>query len=98
MQGSFHRFYVHEDLQCHGRPVWEWFLAQANKRGIRGGSALKAIAGFGRHHVWHASTRGLGPDVGFRIRFPVWPGHCLPLHRDCGTYPLNRRHESGTLN
>jgi PII-like signaling protein len=31
--------------------VWEWLLDQANKLGIRGGSAFRAMAGFGRHHV-----------------------------------------------
>ncbi len=56
MQGSFYRFYVHENHQHHGRPVWEWLLAQANKRGIRGGSAFKAMSGFGRHHALHQSN------------------------------------------
>jgi len=55
MQGSLLRFYVHEG-QRHGRRlVWEWLLAQANELGIRGGSAFKAMAGFGRHHVLHES-------------------------------------------
>ena len=56
MQGSFLRFYVHENHRHHGRLVWEWLLEQANKRGIRGGSAFRAVAGFGRHHVVHEST------------------------------------------
>jgi uncharacterized protein len=56
VQGSFYRFYVHENHRYHGRPVWEWLLEQANKRMIRGGSAFKAMAGFGRHHVLHEST------------------------------------------
>jgi len=56
MQGSFYRFYVHEDHRYRGRLVWEWLMEQANKRGIRGGSAFKAVAGFGRHHVVHEST------------------------------------------
>jgi len=30
--------------------VWEWLLEQANTLRIRGGSAFKAMAGFGRHH------------------------------------------------
>ena len=56
MQGSFLRFYVHEG-QRHGRRLaWEWLLEQANALGIRGGSAFKAMAGFGRHHVLHEST------------------------------------------
>jgi PII-like signaling protein len=33
--------------------VWEWLLEQANRIGIRGGSAFRAMAGFGRHHVLH---------------------------------------------
>jgi PII-like signaling protein len=53
MQGSFCRFYVHENDRHHGRLWWEWLLEQANRLGIRGGSAFKAMAGFGRHHVVH---------------------------------------------
>src|SRR6185437_14887575 len=50
MQGSFLRFYVHEGQRHHHGVVWEWLLMQANKRGLRGGSAFRAMAGFGRHH------------------------------------------------
>jgi uncharacterized protein len=53
MNGSFLRFYVHEGHRHHHHLVWEWLLQQANKLGIRGGSAFKAMAGFGRHHVLH---------------------------------------------
>ena len=53
MQGSFLRFYVHERDRLHDRPLWEWLLTQANELGIRGGSAFRAMAGFGRHHVLH---------------------------------------------
>lgn len=53
MQGSFLRFYVDEGDRHRGSLVWEWLLVQANKMGIRGGSAFKAMAGFGRHHVLH---------------------------------------------
>ena len=55
MQGSFLRFYVHEGQRYRGRPVWEWLLEEANRFGIRGGSAFRAMAGFGRHHVLHES-------------------------------------------
>ena len=51
--GSFLRFYVHEGHRHHQRLVWEWLLEQANKLGIRGGSAFRAIGGFGRHHMLH---------------------------------------------
>jgi PII-like signaling protein len=50
MNGSFLRFYVHEGHRHHHSLVWEWLLQQANKLGIRGGSAFKAMAGSGRHH------------------------------------------------
>lgn len=56
MQGSFLRFYVHEGDRHRGHLVWEWLLEQANQLGIRGGSAFRAMAGFGRHRLLHEST------------------------------------------
>ncbi|HEX9139249.1 MAG TPA: DUF190 domain-containing protein [Steroidobacteraceae bacterium] len=53
MDGSFLRFYVHENQRHHHVLLWEWLLTRANKIGIRGGSAFRAMAGFGRHHVLH---------------------------------------------
>lgn len=53
MQGAFLRFYVHEGERHHGRLVWEWLLELAASLGIRGGSAFRAMAGFGRHHALH---------------------------------------------
>ena len=53
MEGSFLRFYLHENQRCHSRLAWEWLLEEANKLGIRGGSAFRAMAGFGRHHHLH---------------------------------------------
>lgn len=53
MGGSFLRFYLHENQRCHGRLAWEWLLEEANKLGIHGGSAFRAMAGFGRHHHLH---------------------------------------------
>lgn len=31
-------------------------MEQANKHGVRGGSAFRAVAGFGRHHVVHETA------------------------------------------
>lgn len=53
MQGSFLRFYVSELQRRHGVMLWEWLLAQGNRLGIRGGSAFRAIGGFGRRHAVH---------------------------------------------
>jgi len=49
MKGSFLRFYVHEGQRHHHQLAWEWLLVEANKLGIHGGSAFRAMAGFGRH-------------------------------------------------
>jgi len=53
MDGSFLRFYVHENDRLQGQLAWEWLLREANALGIRGGSAFRAMAGFGRHRVLH---------------------------------------------
>ena len=72
MQGSFFRFYVHEDHRHHGRLVWEWLLEQANKLGIRGGSAFRAMAGFGRHHRLHeAKFFELAGSLAVEVEFIV---------------------------
>ena len=71
MDGSFLRFYVHEDQRHHGRLVWEWLLEQANALGVRGGSAFRAMAGFGRHHMLHEARffelAGLTVEVEFIV-------------------------------
>lgn len=51
MQGWSLRFYVHENRLHGGKPVYEWLLEQARARNVLGGSAFRAIAGFGRHGV-----------------------------------------------
>ena len=47
------RFYVHERDKLHWRPLWQWLLEEANRMGIAGGSAFRAMAGFGAHRVLH---------------------------------------------
>ncbi len=51
MKGCSLRFYMHENQRHRGTPLYEWLLAQAREHGIHGGSAFRAIAGFGRHGV-----------------------------------------------
>lgn len=50
MEGCLLRFYLQESQRCHGKVAWEWLLEQANKLGIRGGTAFHAMGGFGHHH------------------------------------------------
>src|SRR2546426_4746388 len=53
MNGSILRFYVHENRIHRHIALFEWLLEQAKKIGIHGGSAFRAIAGFGRHGILH---------------------------------------------
>ena len=53
MKGTCLRFYVHENRKHHGILLYEWLLEQAKKSGIHGGSASRAIAGYGRHGILH---------------------------------------------
>jgi len=53
MKGTYLRFYMHENRRHHGVLLYEWLLETAKKVGIHGGSAFRAIAGFGRHGVLH---------------------------------------------
>lgn len=53
MQGWSLRFYMHENQRHRGMLLYEWLLEQARQRGMPGGSAFRAIAGFGRHGALH---------------------------------------------
>jgi uncharacterized protein len=53
MNGTYLRFYMHENRKHHGVLLYEWLLETAKKAGIHGGSAFRAIAGFGSHGVLH---------------------------------------------
>jgi hypothetical protein len=41
--------FVSEASRHHGKLTYEWLLDTAQELGIAGGSAFRAIAGFGRH-------------------------------------------------
>lgn len=47
------RFYMHENRKLHGILLYEWLLESARKHDVHGGSAFRAIAGFGRHGNLH---------------------------------------------
>lgn len=53
MQGVYLKFYVQESRRHHGVLAYEWLLEQARKIGIPGGSAFRAIAGYGRDGRLH---------------------------------------------
>jgi len=54
MQGTYLVLFMQENRTHHGTLLYEWLLSQARKLGLRGGTAFKAIAGFGRHGHLHA--------------------------------------------
>ncbi|NWG39286.1 MAG: DUF190 domain-containing protein [Hydrogenophilaceae bacterium] len=43
------RLFTEEDRKHHGKLVYEWLLETARELGIPGGSAFRAIAGYGHH-------------------------------------------------
>ena len=72
MKGTLLRFYVHENRKHDHVLLYEWLLAEARKLGIRGGSAFRAIAGFGRHGVIHEEHFfELAGDLTVEIDFAV---------------------------
>lgn len=72
MKGTLLRFYVHENHKHHHIALFEWLLEQAKKLGIHGGSAFRAIAGFGRHGILHEEHFfELAGDMTIAVEFVV---------------------------
>ena len=53
MRGTYLRFYVQEGRSHRHILIYEWLLEEAKRLGLHGGSAFKAVAGFGRHGTLH---------------------------------------------
>jgi PII-like signaling protein len=47
------KFFVVENQRHGGQLLYQWLLRRASALGLPGGSAFRAMAGFGRHHVLH---------------------------------------------
>src|SRR5437870_10645602 len=72
MNGTILRFYVHENRTHKHIALFEWLLEQARAMGIHGGSAFRAIAGFGRHGVLHEEHFfELAADMTVEVEFVV---------------------------
>jgi PII-like signaling protein len=72
MNGFLLRFYMHENRKHRHRLLYEWLLEEARAMGIRGGSAFRAIAGFGRHGVLHEQHFfELAGDLTVEVEFMV---------------------------
>jgi PII-like signaling protein len=72
MQGVYLKFYVQEKRRHHGILAYEWLLEAAKKLGIHGGSAFRAIAGYGRHGKLHEEHFfELAGDVSVEVGFAL---------------------------
>ena len=71
-KGTYLRFYVHERRRRRGEPLYDWLLNKAKALGIHGGSAFRAIAGYGRHGVLHEQRFfELSADLTVEVEFVV---------------------------
>ena len=75
MNGTLLRFYLHENRLHKHIALYEWLLEQAKALGVAGGSAFRAIAGFGRHGILHEEhffelAGDLPVEVGFALAEP----------------------------
>lgn len=80
MHGTYLRFYMHENRKHHGILLYEWLLETAKKSGIHGGSAFRAIAGYGRHGVLHEQHFfELAGDLTVEVEFLLSDAQCAQL-------------------
>jgi PII-like signaling protein len=72
MQGVFLKFYVSEYREHNNILLFEWLLERAKKIGLHGGTAMRAVAGFGRHRVLHEETfLELEADLPVEVSFVI---------------------------
>ena len=63
--------FVSEASRHHGKLTYEWLLDAAQGLGIAGGSAFRAVAGFGRHGRHDAGFFELAGDLPLVVEFFV---------------------------
>jgi len=72
MQGTCVAIFVGEIQRHEGTLLFEWLLEQAQKIGIKGGTAMRAIAGYGRHGRLHEEAFfELAGDLPVEVKFLV---------------------------
>ena len=65
-------FYTSEKQHHSDMPLYEWLLEEARAMGVHGGSAFRAIAGFGRHGRMHEDTFfELAGELAVKVEFVV---------------------------
>ena len=79
-QGVLISFYCHTRARHDGKLVYEWLLEHAKKHGIGGGSAFRAICGYGRHGVLHEEQFfELADDLAVKVEFLLNPQQAKSL-------------------
>jgi len=69
-QGVQLSFYTHARARHQGKLVYEWLLEHARSLGVGGGSAFRAICGYGRHGVLREEQFfELADDLAVKVEF-----------------------------
>lgn len=71
--------FVSEASRHHGKLTYEWLLDTAQALGIAGGSAFRAIAGFGRHGRQDAGFFELAGELPVVVEFFIDAAMADPL-------------------
>jgi PII-like signaling protein len=83
-------------------PLYEWLLEEARAMGVHGGSAFRAIAGFGRHGRMHEETFfELAGELAVKVEFVLDDALAEQLierirRLNMDVYYLKQRVETGT--
>jgi uncharacterized protein len=94
-------FYISERQHHADMPLYEWLLEDAKSMGVHGGSAFRAIAGFGRHGHMHEDTFfELAGELAVKVEFVLEDELAEQLiervrRLNMGVYFLRQRVESG---
>ncbi|MGA7594852.1 MAG: DUF190 domain-containing protein [Gallionella sp.] len=94
--------YTTEKQHHADMPLYEWLLEEARAMGVHGGSAFRAIAGFGRHGRMHEETFfELAGELAVKIEFVLDDALAEKLierirRLNMDVYYLKQRVETGT--
>jgi len=103
MQGYCLKFYVHEFHKTNGKLTYEWLLEKALALKIHGGSAFRALAGFGKHGILHEEHfLELASEVPVEVIFYLQEDEASALlqaikEKDLSLYYVKFPAEYGTL-
>jgi PII-like signaling protein len=94
--------YTTEKQHHSDMPLYEWLLEEARAMGVHGGSAFRAIAGFGRHGRMHEETFfELAGELAVKVEFVLDDALAEQLierirRLNMEVYYLKQRVETGT--